>query len=117
MSSPIRIRQFSNVTMLSSFERAGCDAPKDCGSRLVGQTSDALNGRAQPVDAVQLGRVGGTQPGVCVQVARSHRAAAILLGNRAKRALQLNPRYVGPTWNWTTSENAESVCRRSRFPS
>ncbi len=51
MSSPIRVRQFSNVTMLSSFERAGCDAPKERGSRLVGQTSDGLNDGTQPVEA------------------------------------------------------------------
>jgi hypothetical protein len=31
--------------------------------------------------ALQREHVGGTQPGVCVQVARSPRAAAILLGN------------------------------------
>jgi hypothetical protein len=39
-------------------------------------------GLQQTRPALQHGRVGGTQPGVCVQVARSPRAAAILLGHR-----------------------------------
>jgi hypothetical protein len=49
----------------------------------VGPRKVLPNKGLQPTrPAPQLEHVGGTQPGVCVQVARSPRAAAILLGDR-----------------------------------
>ena len=47
-----------------------------------------------------LCQVRGTQPGVCVQVARSHRAAAILLGNVRS--------VFGPTDAWYEALSADA---------
>jgi hypothetical protein len=54
--------------------------PPRIGQMLGGASAAGLaNKGLQPTrPALLAGRVGGTQPGVCVQVARRHRAAAIL---------------------------------------
>jgi hypothetical protein len=56
-------------------------ADRACG-HLTSRVRAPNNGLQPTRPALPVGQVDGTQPGVCVQVARSHRSAAILLGYR-----------------------------------